>query len=158
MQELGVQQREHAELQARHEQLQQALRQHEQVTDILRMHRLLELYDCCNVKKYELVKGTLDSNATSASQMSKPTGSLEIGDTSLQGSPSLARGPSIEAGSESAQAPGTAPLEEEDPQDADGGTDDTLEHKQERLHDVVCSSTPGDDAHKQCKSPPTACA
>ena len=31
-QELGVQQQEHAELHARHEQLQQALRLHEQVT------------------------------------------------------------------------------------------------------------------------------
>ena len=55
----------------------------------------------------------------------------------LQGSPSLARGPSLEAGSESAQAPGNLAPEDEDPQDAEGVTEDSLEHRQERLHDVV---------------------
>ena len=58
---------------------------------------------------------------------------------SLQGSPSLARGPSLEAGSESAQAPGNVAPEDEDPQDAEGVTEDSLEHRQERLHDVVRS-------------------
>ncbi|CAL5222816.1 g5235 [Coccomyxa viridis] len=83
IQELGVQKQEHAELHARHEQLQHALRLHE------------------------------------------------------QGSPSLARGPSLEAGSESAQAPGNVAPEDEDPQDAEGVPEGSLEHRQERLHDVV---------------------
>ena len=153
-QELGVQQVEHAELRARHEQLQQALRQHEQVT------ASSECPGCYSFVTRVTPKGRSLCGVDSARprqpslQLPKAASSLKIRAPSLQGSPSLARGPSLEAGSESAQAAGTVPLEEEDPQDADAGADDSLEHRQERLHDVVCSRMPGDDAHTCCKALP----
>jgi hypothetical protein len=57
----------------------------------------------------------------------------------LQSSPGLASGPSLEAGSNCAPpAHGLGSLPpEEDPQDAEVHSEDTLQHRQERLHDVV---------------------
>lgn len=57
----------------------------------------------------------------------------------LQSSPGLASGLSLEAGSDCAPpAHGPGSLRpEEDPQDAEGHNEDTLQHRQERLHDVV---------------------
>ena len=54
----------------------------------------------------------------------------------------------MEAGSESAQAPGNVAPEDEDPQDAEGVPEDSLEHRQERLHDVVCPTRPSHNAWK----------
>ncbi len=74
----------------------------------------------------------------------------------MQGSPSLARDLSLEAGSESAQDMGSV-RPEEDPHDAECNDDDISEQRQERLHDLVCLFKPNLLFIQPCCRSPLQC-